>query len=272
MDPTTPAIPVVFTTTNGNTASSAAINVTLPGNITSGDSRALTAEQQRRLNLANWIASPNNPLTARVMVNRIWLNHFGRGLVDTPSDFGVNGAKPSHPELLDWLAAEFIRSGWSIKHMHRLILNSATYQQSSLINSKAADIDRDNTLLWRFTSRRMESESVRDCLLSVSGELNLQMGGPGFSFFKTRGGLDGFPPLEEFTPNEMRRMIYSHKVRMEQVPVFGAFDCPDAGQSMPRRGRSTTAIQALNLFNSPFVNDRAEKFAARIVTAGATSP
>jgi cytochrome c553 len=272
MDPTTPAIPVVFKKANGNTAESASNDVTLPGNNTSGDTSTLTAEQQRRLNLANWIASPNNPLTARVMVNRIWLNHFGRGLVDTPSDFGVNGAKPSHPELLDWLAAEFIRSGWSIKHMHRLIMNSATYQQSSLIDSKAADIDRDNTLLWRFTSRRMESESIRDCLLSVSGELNLQMGGPGFSFFKTRGGLDGFPPLEEFTPNEMRRMIYSHKVRMEQVPVFGAFDCPDAGQSMPRRGRSTTAIQALNLFNSPFVNDRAEKFAARVIAAGATSP
>lgn len=272
MDPTTPAIPVVFTTANSHAAESAASDVTSPDNKATGDAGTLTAEQQRRLNLANWIASANNPLTARVMVNRIWLNHFGRGLVDTPSDFGVNGAKPSHPELLDWLAAEFIRSGWSIKHVHRLILNSSAYQQSGLIDSKAADIDRDNTLLWRFTSRRMESESIRDCLLAVSGELNLQMGGPGFSFFKTRGGLDGFPPLEEFTPNEMRRMIYSHKVRMEQVPVFGAFDCPDAGQSTPRRGRSTTAIQALNLFNSPFVNDRAEKFATRIATAGATSP
>ncbi len=272
MDPTAPAIPVLFTTSNGNKVATAANNVTLPSSTADGDTSTLTAEQKRRLNLANWIASPNNPLTARVMVNRIWLNHFGRGLVDTPSDFGVNGAKPSHPELLDWLAAEFVRSGWSIKHIHRLILNSATYQQSSLIDRKVADIDRENALLWRFTSRRMESESVRDCLLSVSGELNLKMGGRGFSFFKTRGGLDGFPPLEEFTPNEMRRMIYSHKVRMEQVPVFGAFDCPDAGQSMPRRGRSTTAIQALNLFNSPFVTDRAEKFAARIVNAGATSP
>jgi hypothetical protein len=105
-------------------------------------------------------------------------------------------------------------------------------------------------------------------MLAISGELNLKMGGPGFSFFKTRGGLDGFPPREEFTPEEMRRMIYSHKVRMEQVPVFGAFDCPDAGQSTPRRGRSTTAIQALNLFNSPFVNDRADKFAKRVLADG----
>lgn len=271
MAATTPAIPVVFSALNSVAAESPLNSISSPSGATSNNDVTLTAEQQRRLDLANWIASPNNPLTARVMVNRIWLNHFGRGLVDTPSDFGVNGAKPSHPELLDWLAAEFIRSGWSIKHLHRLILNSATYQQSSLIDSRAAELDRDNELLWRFTSRRMESESIRDCLLSTSGELNLQMGGPGFSFFKSRGGLDGFPPLEEFTPNEMRRMIYSHKVRMEQVPVFGAFDCPDAGQSMPRRGRSTTAIQALNLFNSPFVADQSERFAARIVATGATS-
>jgi hypothetical protein len=271
MDATTPAIPVVFAALNSVAAESTLDSISSPSGAASNNDETLTAEQQRRLNLANWIASPNNPLTVRVMVNRIWLNHFGRGLVATPSDFGVNGAKPSHPELLDWLAAEFIRSGWSIKHMHRLILNSATYQQASLIDSRAAELDRDNELLWRFTSRRMESESIRDCLLSTSGELNLQMGGPGFSFFKSRGGLDGFPPLEEFTPNEMRRMIYSHKVRMEQVPVFGAFDCPDAGQSMPRRGRSTTAIQALNLFNSPFVADQSERFAARIVATGATS-
>jgi hypothetical protein len=225
---------------------------------------AMTPEQKRRLDLADWIASPGNPLTARVMVNRIWLNHFGRGLVDTPNDFGINGTRPSHPELLDWLAIEFIRSGWSVKHIHRLILQSATYRQSSHIPANAAEVDRDNILLWRFTARRLESEAIRDCMLAVSGELSLKMGGPGFNFFKTRGGLDGFPPLEEFSPEEMRRMIYSHKVRMEQVPVFGAFDCPDAGQSMPRRGRSTTAIQALNLFNSPFVAGRADRFAERI--------
>jgi len=224
-----------------------------------------TAEQLRRLALAAWIASPDNPLTARVMVNRIWQNHFGRPLVDTPNDFGINGTPPSHPELLDWLAAEFIRSGWSVKHIHRLILQSATYRQSSRIDPTSADIDGDNALLWRFSSRRLEGEAIRDCLLAVSGELNLKMGGPGFSFFGARGGLDGFPPLEEFTPEEMRRMIYSHKVRMEQVPVFGAFDCPDAGQSMARRGRSTTAIQALNLFNSSFMTERADKFAQRVI-------
>lgn len=269
VEETHPAVPVVFLQASSIRPATATSGETFTAGNADGAkttaSSAITPEQQRRLDLAHWISSPTNPLTARVMVNRIWLNHFGRGLVDTPNDFGLNGTPPSHPELLDWLAGEFIRSGWSMKHLHRLILQSAVYRQSSHINAQAAELDRDNTLLWRFTSRRLESESIRDCMLAVSGELNLKMGGPGFSFFKTRGGLDGFPPREEFTPEEMRRMIYSHKVRMEQVPVFGAFDCPDAGQSTPRRGRSTTAIQALNLFNSPFVNDRADQFSKRVL-------
>jgi hypothetical protein len=118
--------------------------------------------------------------------------------------------------------------------------------------------------LWHFPARRLEAEAIRDCMLAVSGQLNLKMGGPGFNFFKTRGGLSGFPPVEEFTANEMRRMIYAHKIRMESVPVFGAFDCPDAGLPTPRRSQSTTAIQALNLLNSPFVIDQADCLAARL--------
>ena len=118
----------------------------------------------------------------------------------------------------------------------------------------------------------MEDEAIRDCVLQVSGELNPEAGGPGFNFFGSRGGLNGFPPLETFTPAEMRRMVYSHRVRMEAVPVFGAFDCPDAGQSMPRRSRSTTAIQALNLFNSPFLVQRAAKFAERVEAACPNDP
>ncbi len=221
-------------------------------------------EQDRRLELGKWLTSPQNPLTARVLVNRLWQGHFGRGLVETPNDFGVNGVRPTHPELLDWLACEFIEHGWSIKHMHQLILSSQTYQQAATWNTAAAEVDRDNRLLWRFASRRLEGEALRDSVLAISGELNLTMGGPGFNFFQTRGGLNGFPAVEKFTPKEMRRMIYQHKVRMEPVPVFGAFDCPDAGQSMPKRSRSTTAIQALNLFNSPFLLERAEKFAERV--------
>ncbi len=223
-----------------------------------------TDEQERRLALAKWIASPANPLTARVMVNRIWMYHFGRGLVATPSDFGLNGVRPSHPELLDWLAAEFIRSGWSVKHIHRLILTSKTYRQSHRVDAASSKIDRDNKWLWRFASRRLEGEAIRDTMLAVSGELNLKTGGPGFNFFKSRGGLSGFPPVEKFGAEQMRRMIYSHKIRMERVPVFGAFDCPDAGQATPIRSRSTTAIQALNLFNSEFVAERATKLAERI--------
>jgi hypothetical protein len=233
------------------------------------------SDSQRRVALANWIASKENPLTARVIVNRVWQYHFGIGLVETPSDFGLNGSQPSHPELLDWLTGEFIKHGWSIKHLHRLIMSSATYQQASVQRAATGEdaanvvepklVDSGNRLLWHFASRRLEAEAIRDCILFASGQLNLKMGGPGFDFFKTRGGLSGFPPVEKFTANEFRRMIYAHKVRMEPVPVFGAFDCPDAGLPTPRRSQSTTAIQALNLFNSPFVIDQADQFAKRVM-------
>jgi hypothetical protein len=221
-------------------------------------------EQKRRLSLADWIASPQNPLTARVMVNRIWQGHFGMGLVDTPSDFGRNGARPSHPELLDWLASEFIRSGWSIKQMHRLIVLSATYRQSARFDSVAARHDADTRLLWRFPPRRLEAEEIRDSILALNGRLNLKMGGPGFDLFNNRGGLSGFKPVESFSGDGLRRMIYAHKVRREREAVFGAFDCPDAGQSTARRRESTTPIQALNLFNSLFTLEQADAFAVRI--------
>ncbi|MGI9242132.1 MAG: DUF1553 domain-containing protein, partial [Verrucomicrobiales bacterium] len=227
-----------------------------------------TPDQARRVALASWIASAENPLTPRVIANRIWQYHFGRGLVDTTSDFGFNGSAPSHPELLDSLARELVRSGWSIKHLHRLILLSATYRQSNRIDPAAQALDRECRLLWRFPSRRLEAEAIRDSILSVSGQLDLKMGGPGFDFFKSRGGLNGFPVVESFAGEGLRRMIYAHKVRMERAPVFGAFDCPDAGQATPRRSRSTTAIQALNLFNGRFVIDQAGAFAARIGGGG----
>ena len=229
-----------------------------------------SAEQERRRVLADWIANPKNPLTARVMVNRIWQGHFGTGLVPTPSDFGRMGMKPSHPELLDWLAAEFIRSGWSVKHMHRLMVLSAAYRQSGFGLSRkdaakaATTLDAEIRLLWRFPSRRLEAESIRDSMLAVSGQLNLKMHGRGFNFFDQRGGLSGFDPIETFTPDNQRRMIYAHKVRREPETVFGAFDCPDAGQSTAIRRASTTPIQALNLFNSRFTLAQAEAFASRV--------
>jgi hypothetical protein len=229
-----------------------------------------SAEQQRRRTLADWIASPQNPLTARVMVNRIWQGYFGTGLVETASDFGRSGMKPTHPELLDWLAAEFIRSGWSVKHMHRLIVLSETYRQSGSGSSRteaahaATTLDSESRLLWRYPGRRLEAESIRDSLLAVSGRLNLTMYGRGYDLFDKRGGLSGFKPVETFTGDGLRRMIYAHKVRRETEAVFGAFDCPDAGQSTARRIESTTPIQALNLFNSRFTLDQAEAFAARV--------
>ena len=223
------------------------------------------SEQERRRKLADWITRPENPLTARVMVNRVWQGHFGAGLVETPSDFGHSGAKPTHPALLDWLATEFIRGGWSVKQLHRLIVLSDTYRQASAIADPAAAAqDAEARLLWRFPSRRIEAESVRDSMLAVSGRLDLRMFGRGFDLFDKRGGLSGFKPVETLTPANQRRMIYAHKVRRETEAVFGAFDCPDAGQSTARRRESTTPIQALNLFNSRFTLETAAALAARL--------
>ncbi|MCB1231497.1 MAG: PSD1 domain-containing protein [Verrucomicrobiae bacterium] len=218
---------------------------------------------ERRRALAGWIADPENPLTARVIVNRIWQWHFGMGLVETANDFGHAGTKPTHPELLDWLAGEFIRSGWSVKHLQRLIVLSATYRQDHRIDPAAMEVDAGSRLLWRFPSRRLEAEAIRDSMLAVSGRLNLKTGGRGFDLFKSRGGLSGFPPIESFQDDGRRRMIYAHKIRMEREIVFGAFDCPDAGQSLPRRRQSTTPIQALNLFNSQFTFDESAALAER---------
>jgi mono/diheme cytochrome c family protein len=230
-----------------------------------------TPEQERRRVLAEWIASPTNPLTARVMVNRIWQGHFGTGLVMTPSDFGNNGMKPTHPELLDWLATEFIRSGWSMKHMHRLIVLSHAYRQQGVISKRAADsvqsaatLDANVRFLWRYPSRRLEAEAIRDSMLAVSGLLNQKMFGRGYDLFDKRGGLSGFEPIEKLTAENQRRMIYAHKVRRETEAVFGAFDCPDAGQSAALRRMSTTPIQALNLFNSPFTLDVSEALSQRV--------
>ncbi|MGN6547006.1 MAG: DUF1553 domain-containing protein [Aureliella sp.] len=222
-------------------------------------------DAQRRRVLAKWLESPTSGLVARVIVNRVWQNHFGSGLVETPSDFGLSGAPPSHPELLDWLAGELVAHQWSLKWLERTILCSRTYQQSSRLEPAASERDADNRLLWHYPARRLSAEAIRDSVLQTSGSLNLAMGGPGFDFFKVRGGLTGFPPIEKFTAAGLRRMIYAHKIRMERVPVFGVFDCPDAGQPSPKRSQSTTPIQALNLFNSSFIAEQAEAFAQRLV-------
>ena len=222
-------------------------------------------EQERRLALAKWITDAKHPLTARVLVNRLWQHHFGTGLVATPSDFGLNGVRPSHPELLDWLASEFVAGGWRLKPMHRLIVLSSTYRQSSIANEKGLAADAGSRLLWRYPPRRLEAEPLRDAILSVSGKLDLRMGGPGFDLFEPNTNyVRVYTPKKEFGPAEWRRMIYQNKPRMQLDDTFGSFDCPDAGQIAPKRNSSTTALQALNLLNSRFLTQQAGLFAERL--------
>ena len=222
-------------------------------------------EQQRRLAIAEWIASEKNPLTARVAVNRLWQFHFGAGIVDTPSDFGSNGAEPTHPELLDWLANELVENDWSLKHIQRGILCSETWQQASQPKQSALAIDADSRLLWRFPPRRLEGEGIRDCMLAVSGKLNPEMGGPGFSAFEVEmENVRHYFPKKSFGPNDWRRMVYMTRVRQERDSVFGVFDCPDNSQVTPKRSRSTTPLQALNLLNSHFVMEQAQFLAERL--------
>jgi hypothetical protein len=222
-------------------------------------------EQERRLALAKWVADPRHPLTARVMVNRLWLYHFGQGIVPTPSDFGRNGGKPSHPELLDWLADDFVEHGWGLKHVHRLIVLSATYRQASAARADGQADDAQDRLLWRYPPRRLEAEPLRDAVLAVSGNLDVHMGGPGFDLFEPNTNyVKVYVPKKEFGPAEWRRMVYQNKPRMQLDDTFGPFDCPDAGQIAPKRNTSTTALQALALMNGRFVVQQANFFARRL--------
>ncbi|MBW3541527.1 MAG: DUF1553 domain-containing protein, partial [Planctomycetes bacterium] len=170
-----------------------------------------------------------------------------------------------NPELLDWLACELVDSDWSLKHIHRLLLTSATYRQSSRPRAEALARDARGALLWRFPPRRMEAEAIRDNVLLVSGSLDVRMEGPGFLMFHPNDNYSrNWIPKDEFGRSEFRRMVYALKLRMEQDAVFGSFDCPDAGQVAPRRNQSTTPIQSLALFNSDFVLDQSQRFAARV--------
>ncbi len=228
-------------------------------------------EAERRVSLARWIGDPANPLPARVMVNRAWQYHFGRGIVATPSDFGFNGTPPSHPELLDWLASTYIEGGWRLKPIHRLIVMSSAYRQSSRLDEKAQTMDRDNRLLWRMSPRRLESESIRDAILATSRRLNTRMGGPGYNIWeKNTNYVAVYKPRADLGPDDFRRMVYQFKPRSQPDPTFGAFDCPDAALVAPRRNVSTTALQALNLLNSRFVIRQAEFFSERLQAEAGT--
>lgn len=222
-------------------------------------------EPQRRLALARWIAHPANPRTARVMVNRLWHYHFGHGLVATPNDLGWHGGQPSHPELLDWLADEFVARGWSLKAMHRLMVLSATYRQASAARAECLAVDAENRLLWRYAPRRLEAECIRDAVLWASGALDLRMGGPGYDAFEPNTNyVKVYIPKTSFGPAEWRRTVYESRPRMVPEATFGMFDCPDASRSQAVRPTSLTPLQALSLLNSPFMVQQAELFAARL--------
>ncbi len=220
------------------------------------------AESDRRQALAAWITDRRNPLFARVIVNRLWHYHFGVGIVDSPSDFGFNGGRPSHPELLDWLAAELIDHGWSLKHVHRLIVNSATYRQSSRPRVDAASKDAGNRLLWRKSPQRLDAETLRDAVLSVAGELNPTVGGPGYHDFTTfTFNSQFYDILDPVGVSFHRRSLYRTWVRSGRNPFLEVLDCPDPSTKTPRRAVTTTPLQALSLLNNSFMLRMSERMA-----------
>ncbi len=247
----------------------------------SDDIRTTEKTTGRRLALAEWIARPDNPLTARVIVNRLWQDHFGRGIVATPSDFGVRGEPPTHPELLDWLATELVAQGWKLKPLHRLMVTSAAYRQESSTKSevakKQAPDDPENNFLWRMNRRRLDAEGLRDAMLFVSGEINLKAGGPGVLvpiekeiedlIFTEAEVVDLWPetpdPLEQ-----ARRSLYLFRKRNVRYAMFDAFDAPDTQSACPQRVVSTHALQALVLLNSDFAAGRAKALAGRLFQEG----
>jgi hypothetical protein len=232
--------------------------------ILGGQTLPAECKNSGRVQLAQWIADPKNPLTARVMVNRIWEYHFGKGIVSTPSDFGKRGKAPSHPELLDYLATRFIESGWSIKAIQRLIMLSQTYQLSSNGPKEDAAIDLNNDLYWKFNRQRLDAEEIRDAMLKVSGDLDL-----------TVGTEHPFPPRADWNWTQHkpfdavyetnRRSVYLMVQRSQRHPYLSVFDGADPNVSTPGRDSSITPLQALFAMNSPFLHDRSEHWAARLL-------
>ncbi len=222
-------------------------------------------EAERRRRLALWMTHPKNPLPPRVMANRLWHYHFGQGIVATPNDLGEAGSKPSHPELLDWLARRLIDSGGNLKELHRLIVRSATYRQSSTGSEKGREIDADNSLLWRFAPKRLEAEALRDAMLALGGELNLAMGGPSFRAFEfIKFPTQMYLPIDREEPGHARRTIYRMNVNSGKDPMLDSFDCPDPSFKTPKRGVTTTPLQALSIMNGPFSQRMARSMARRL--------
>jgi hypothetical protein len=227
-------------------------------------------DAERRKKLAEWITHPNNPLFARVMVNRVWHHHFGAGLVETPSDLGFNGGMPSHPELLDWLAGQFRRGGYRLKSLHKLIVMSSAYRQSSSMNEAAFAKDAGNRLLWRYSPRRIEAEVVHDAMLQISGTLNPERGGPGYIdvSITPNSGTTYYEPIDVGGPAFYRRTIYRFTPRGGRDAVLDTFDCPDPSSAAPRRSVTTTPLQALSLLNNNFVLKMSDALADRATREG----
>jgi hypothetical protein len=243
-----------------------------------GAPEAAIQVEKPRLKLAEWITDPANPLTARVMANRVWQYHFGRGIVSTPNDFGRMGARPTSPELLDWLASRFIDGGWKLKSLHRMILLSSTYQQSSIspLEKVAMKKDSDDALLWKFNHRRLEAEEIRDAMLAISARLNAKAGGPSFMV-----PIDPDLVLMLKRPQYWvatrdkaeydRRTVYMIYKRNLRLPFVEVFDAPDTLLSCARREQSTHAPQALELLNGQTSNDLAAVFAQRLLKERTTA-
>lgn len=248
-----------------------------PRILETGDRGQEPSGRRNRIDLAKWLTRPDHPLTARVFVNRVWQHHFGRGIVSTPNDFGLRGQKPTHPELLDWLATEFVASGWKIKDLHRLIVLSNTYRQSGQVRSEelgARSKDPENRLLWKMPRRRLEGESLRDAMLAASGALNPQVGGPSvrvplepevYDLLFTEGEPDGLWHITPDASQHNRRSLYLLAKRNVRLPMLEAFDQPDSLTPCAARAVSTFAPQALILMNGPIAQEQSRVMAENVI-------
>ncbi|MEQ1828476.1 MAG: DUF1553 domain-containing protein [Pirellula sp.] len=268
------AIPKTFVLARGNT--SAPLDVVQPGGVSAiqGPSSDFplddsAPDKERRQALAGWIASDRNPLFARVIVNRVWHHYFGVGIVATPNDFGFNGGRPSHPELLDWLAQDLIAHGWSLKHLHRRILTSETYQQASSVNAEYLAKDADNRLLWRHTPTRLDAESLRDTILLLAGKLDCSLDGPGYYDFEfTIHNSHFYFMRDPLGDTFQRRTLYRTLIRSARSNLLDVFDCPDPSTKTPQRSATTTPLQSLALMNNSFVVRMADAWAEKVMSMG----
>jgi hypothetical protein len=222
-----------------------------------------TPDPVRRKKFAEWLVRHDHPLTSRVMINRLWHHTFGTGIVPTTSDLGLAGAPPTHPELLDWLASEFVEKGWSTKSFLKLLLTSEAFQRSSAPNSLALQKDAGASLLWRFPPRRVEAEVIRDSILQASGKLDPTLGGRSFRIHNEKKTYSQWEVVNNHAPATWRRMLYQERMRRVDDQIFTAFDFPDCGQVRAKRAVSTTPLQALNLLNAPFVVEQSAHLATR---------